>query len=388
MTNDIPYVYRQNSDFLWLTGFHEPSAVLVIDTFDSGFQATLFVSERDPAREIWDGPRTGVERAPDFLGIRDVQSVARSSLEAALAPKLRRARGVFYNDIRTDVDLHDFLVDRGVKEMRSPRAIVENLRTVKSPSEQHLMRRSAEISGESFADLMKYTRAGQSQRELDVTFEMFCRRRGSQRLAYPPVFASGTSNLTLHYIANDELTEKGQLMLVDAGGEYNCYASDITRTFPVSGRFTEAQAAVYSAVLRVQKAVIAALSTPNSVSLQSLHELSARLTVRELIGLGVLSESNANTYQRFYPHSIGHWLGMDVHDTTSVPGNLTLQPGMVITVEPGIYIPTDDLSVPERFRGIGIRIEDDVLITRGEPEVLTRLAPKEISHIESIMTAQ
>jgi Xaa-Pro aminopeptidase len=387
MTNDIPYVYRQNSDFLWLSGFHEPSSVLVIDNLEGAgtCHSTLFVAARDPAREIWDGPRTGVERAPDFLGIKDVHSSQLADIDRVLSPKLRRAQSVFFNDVRSDVDLHDFLLEKAVSHPPSPRPFVEELRVIKSPSEQNLMRKSTAISGESFGELMKYTRPGMSQRQLDAVFEMNCRIRGSQRLAYPPVFASGVNNLTLHYIANDEIVQDGQLLLVDAGGEYNCYASDITRTFPASGKFSEAQAELYSAVLRVQKAIIQSLNVSSSqVSLNSLHEQSVRLLVRELVNLKILTPSTVNTYQKYYPHSIGHWLGMDVHDTMSVSGHTPLRPGMIVTVEPGLYIPVDDPAVPERFRGIGIRIEDDVLITASEPEVLTRLAPKEISEIESI----
>eukprot|EP01122_Echinamoeba_exundans_P005715 TRINITY_DN15872_c0_g1_i1.p1 TRINITY_DN15872_c0_g1~~TRINITY_DN15872_c0_g1_i1.p1 ORF type:complete len:498 (-),score=58.99 TRINITY_DN15872_c0_g1_i1:214-1707(-) len=387
MTNDIPYVYRQNSDFLWLCGFHEPSSVLVIDNLEGAgtCHSTLFVAPRDPAREIWDGPRTGTERAPDFLGIKDVHGSHLSDIDRVLSPKLRRARNVMFNDIRSDIDLHDFLLERAISHAPSPRSLVEELRLIKSPSEQNLMRKSAAISGESFGELMKYTRPGMSQRQLDAVFEMNCRIRGSQRLAYPPVFASGVNNLTLHYIANDEIVQDGQLLLVDAGGEYNCYASDITRTFPASGKFTEAQAELYSAVLRVQKTIIQALNISSSkLSLNSLHEYSVNLLVRELVNLKILTPSTVQSYQKYYPHSIGHWLGMDVHDTMSVSGHTPLRPGMVVTVEPGLYIPVDDPTVPERFRGIGIRIEDDVLLTVSEPEVLTRLTPKEISEIESV----
>jgi len=208
-------------------------------------------------------------------------------------------------------------------------------------------------------------------------------RRGAARLAYPPVVASGVSNLILHYIQNDSVLCPGDLILMDAGGEYNNYASDLTRTWPVNGKFTEAQLAVYNIVLETQQKCIQACVPDGKISLKILQGNSMRLLAQGLMKLGLLKSLNFEELKQFYPHSIGHYLGMDTHDVPTCKTDIPLQSGMIVTVEPGLYIPVSD-TIPKEFRGIGIRIEDDIYVSENAPEVLTREAPKEPLEIEAL----
>eukprot|EP01027_Heterolobosea_sp_BB2_P011456 GEZU01016666.1.p2 GENE.GEZU01016666.1~~GEZU01016666.1.p2 ORF type:complete len:278 (-),score=79.12 GEZU01016666.1:90-923(-) len=270
------------------------------------------------------------------------------------------------------------------------------LRVIKSPSEIELMRKSAKISAEAFCEAMKMTRPGMTEAQIEAILEYQVRMRGALRIAYPPVIATGINGNTLHYIMNNQVLKDGDLLLVDAGGEYNMYSADITRTWPVNGKFTKAQREVYEAVLRVQKKVIE-LCEPGQ-SLDSLHAHAVRLICAELINLGLCKGSvdqviRNDTYSRYYPHSTGHFLGMDIHEDSGAfmgYNRMPLVPGAIITVEPGIYIRHDDTSVPEEYRGINIRIEDDVLILpkdQGSHEVLTRHVPKDVDEIEELMAS-
>jgi Xaa-Pro aminopeptidase len=231
---------------------------------------------------------------------------------------------------------------------------------------------------------MKYTRPGLSEHELFAFIEFQCRKRGAQRLAYVPVIAGGHNSLILHYINNDCLLQDGDLVLVDAGAEYQCYATDITRTWPVNGKFTKAQLDVYNAVLDIQQKCILAIKEGRSI--QSLHHLAVQLTSEKLASLGIPPHLCANeNLKMFFPHNIGHYLGMDVHDVSTVSNSMPLRRGMVVTVEPGLYFPVDNPDVPPQYRGIGVRIEDDVLVTPTGPEVLTHDVPKLPHLIEELM---
>eukprot|EP00128_Syssomonas_multiformis_P017109 Colp12_sorted_trinity150504_noHs@16791 len=267
--------------------------------------------------------------------------------------------------------------------------VVNRLRLLKDSEEVALMQRAANISAQAFVKAMQHTRAGVGEHELEALLEYEVRRHGCTRLAYKPVVASGINCNTLHYVFNDRLLRDGDLVLVDAGGEYQNYASDITRTFPVSGRFSEGQREVYEAVLRVQKTCIKLCTTASNLSLNSLHNVCVNLLKEELCALGIVKAARFTTdalreTQKYFPHHLSHYLGSDTHDTPTISRDEPLRPGMVVTMEPGLYLPCVD-SVPPKYRGIGVRIEDDVLITEGAPVVLTAECPKEPEEIEAIM---
>jgi len=277
--------------------------------------------------------------------------------------------------------LDSFLKD---KTTRSPTVDVHRLRLIKSPAEQEMMKKAGAISAQAFREAMKRSKYLQTEHQLDAIFEYEVRMRGAQRLAYPPVIASGIRNNTLHYIQNDNILEKGDLILSDAGADYFYYTADITRTWPVSGKFSLAQKTVYEEVLNVQYGCLEflkdSLKEQKQVSLSDVHRESRRLMTIALKNLKI----PAKKLDVLYPHSIGHFLGMDTHDTPTVTSHTSLKPGMIVTVEPGLYIPHEDDIHPD-FRGIGVRIEDDVLITPSGHFILSKDTPKEVSEIESLM---
>ncbi|XP_025064733.1 xaa-Pro aminopeptidase 3 isoform X4 [Alligator sinensis] len=265
--------------------------------------------------------------------------------------------------------------------------LVQNLRLIKSSAEIERMKVVGRVTSQAFTETMFASKSPVDEAFLYAKFEFECRARGADILAYPPVVAGGNRSNTLHYVKNNQLIKDGEMVLLDGGCESSCYVSDITRTWPINGRFTGPQAELYQAVLEVQKSCLS-LCSPG-VSLENIYNLMLSLTGQKLRELGVLRRSIDENHffkavRKYCPHHVGHYLGMDVHDTPSMSRSLPLQPGMVITIEPGIYIPEDDLAAPKRFRGIGIRIEDDVVVTEDTPLILSADCPKEIYHIEQI----
>lgn len=387
MSNDIPYPFRQNSNFYYLSGFDEPSSILALEKRADGKEQTyLFCQPNDPNKEKWDGPRTGPARATEAFSVDD--AFVMTELDHFLERKLHEIDNVFVSKVQGNSPYEDIINAKNIQSVDITKTI-EQIRLIKTEAEINVMKKAGEISGLAFQEVMKKTYPGMTQIEIEGILEFECKKKGCKRLAYPPVVASGISNNTLHYVFNDSIINDGDLVLVDAGGEYFNYASDITRTFPASGKFTPAQKDIYNAVLTAQKKCIEFCRTSvfvnnNNIrmSLYNLHVFSVMFLEEELESLGLIF--GKNDIHQFYPHMIGHYLGIDTHDTSSVSVTESLMPGMVVTVEPGIYIP-DDPSIPEKYRGIGIRIEDDVLITEDGPTILTSLAPKEIDHIESIM---
>ncbi|XP_049851341.1 xaa-Pro aminopeptidase 3-like [Schistocerca gregaria] len=390
MSSDIHYAYRQNSDFAYLCGFAEPESVMVLEKKWSGEKiSALFVKPRIPELELWEGACTGVERVCSNFGFDAAYS--KSQLADILPSILSAADFIAYNNIpnafqKVFQSMLEPLRDRVI----NPQSIVQRMRLIKSPSELRLIERSCENSARAFVQVMRTSKPLISEQELDALIEFECRRRGCQRLAYCPVVASGLSCNTLHYIDNNRIVQDGDLILMDAGGEYFNYASDITRTWPANGRFSPAQRQVYAAVLNVYKkclevakptAVLNGRST--TMSLFELQKYAIECTKHELNALGIPQNGDL-AVERFYPHMIGHYLGMDIHDVSLIGYNEPFAPGMVITIEPGLYIP-DDPDVPDRYRGIGVRIEDDILITDNQPKVLTDLAPKETDQIENLL---
>eukprot|EP00123_Amoebidium_parasiticum_P015012 comp22739_c1_seq1/m.35454 comp22739_c1_seq1/g.35454 ORF comp22739_c1_seq1/g.35454 comp22739_c1_seq1/m.35454 type:complete len:494 (-) comp22739_c1_seq1:502-1983(-) len=396
MSADIPYPFRQHSDFSYLCGFQEPDGLLLLKstTKDADPQVVMVVPPKDPHSELWNGPRSGVEGAVAFFGANEAQPTDR--LKQTVVRLLESRPNVFYDGhIAPHQDFHKTIMAALAETQRGFNPLQRHMfamRVIKSQSEMDIMRKAGKISSRAFIKAMKSTHPGQTEHQINNILEYSARMEGCKRLAYPPVVAGGPRGLTLHYISNDQVLKSGDLLLVDAGCELYDYASDITRTWPVSGKFTQAQAEVYEAVLTTNKQCIEACQANDSMSLDNLHSLSVSLLATELRKLGAIPTryTDAETRRiinRWYPHHVGHYLGMDTHDTMGLSRQQPLRPGMVITIEPGLYFQEDDEMAPERYRGIGIRIEDDVHITPTGPEVLTSDCPKDISAIESLMAA-
>ena len=400
--SDVHHDFRPGSDFEYLTGFPEPDAVLVAWREGRGrHRSVLFVRPRDKAQEIWNGRRLGVSGAIRRHGVDEAHSIA--ELWKKVATLLDGHERVFHTlgrDGRFDESLMEVLRKRAHDRRRSnppahpvfedPTPAIGQLRLIKSREEIEIMERSAEISVAGHLRAMCVARPGMSELEVQAELEAEFRRGGSRRNGYPSIVASGPNAGILHYTDNDRRMRRGDLLLVDAGAEMLGYTADITRTFPVDGTFTPAQAAIYRVVLAAEKAGIRSVK-PGS-SWNSPHTTCLRVITRGLVKLGVLRGSvpdlvKDGACRKWFMHGTSHWLGRDVHDVGSYEdekGRPTrFRPGMVLTVEPGLYFDARDMSIPKEFRGIGIRIEDDVLVTRSGHRVLTAAAPKELRDIEA-----
>jgi Xaa-Pro aminopeptidase len=396
--NDVEHEYRQDSDMQYLTGFEEPDSVLVLTRVHPEHRAVLFLRPRDREREQWDGYRLGVDDAKERLGVDAAFPI--SDLRKRLPEYLSGADELVY-ELGKWRDL-DAQVLASVSQARGrgrstkpwPRSIVHpdgiwhELRFVKDTDEIAKLRRASAISAEAHIAAMREAAPGRHEYEIDAVLREAFRRGGASREAYPPIVGSGVNATILHYRENRRRMEEGDLLLIDAGCEYDYYAADITRTFPVSGRFSAPQRAVYEAVLASQLAAIEA--TQPGANIEEVHEVALRTLIEEMLGVGLLRGTVAEaleteSYKRYYMHRTSHWLGMDVHDVGAyfVEGApRPFVPGAVLTIEPGIYISADDETVAPEFRGIGIRIEDDVLVTADGHEVLTAATPKTVDEIE------
>jgi Xaa-Pro aminopeptidase len=395
--NDVEHDYRQDSDFFYLTGFDEPDSVAVFDARER--KTVLFVRPRDPDREVWDGPRAGVEGAKTQFGIDEAFVIA--ELDEKLPTSLQNRRRVYYR-LGRNRRFDDRLlgaIDRvrarqrtgatAPAEVVDPGDILHEMRIRKSPHEVEMMRSAARITREAHECAMRRARPGMYEYELEALLLDTFRRRGSERPAYGSIVGSGPNACVLHHRRNDRRIGEGELVLIDAGCEYAYYASDVTRTFPVGRDFSREQQAIYELVLHAQLEGIAR-ARPGT-TLDELHKGAVDLITRGLVRLGLLSGEpekliETEGYKRFFMHRTSHWLGMDVHDvgTYYVAGNpRRLEPGMVLTVEPGVYVgPTDD-TVAAEWRGIGVRIEDDVLVSDAGPEVLTAGIPKTVDELRA-----
>uniref|UniRef100_A0AAY4BNX7 Aminopeptidase P N-terminal domain-containing protein n=2 Tax=Denticeps clupeoides TaxID=299321 RepID=A0AAY4BNX7_9TELE len=386
MTNDIPYPFHQNQDFLYLTGILEPDSALVLSGTGRPDSAALFVPRRDPARELWDGPRSGRDGAAALTGLDRVHSTE----ELGLVLKSLKGSTVWYDSTQPcHPRLHQTHIQpllEGGASVKPLRPLAHALRAVKSPAEVALMQKAGSITAQAFMKTMGASGGAVDEALLFAKFDFECRAHGANFLAYPPVVAGGDRANTLHYINNNQIIKDGEMVLLDGGCEYFGYVSDITRTWPVNGRFSPAQAELYEAVLEVQMACLS-LCSPG-VSLDHIYSTMLELLGRQLRRLGIVGGSAGDAdalkaARRFCPHHVGHYLGMDVHDTPELSRCQPLQPGMAITIEPGLYVGRDDASCPERFRGLGVRIEDDVVIREeGDPLVLSAETPKAIADVE------
>jgi Xaa-Pro aminopeptidase len=397
---DTTYEFRQNSDFFYLTGFNEPDAVLLLAPHRQREQVTLFLRPRDRMQETWTGRRLGVDAAPVTLGVDSAYGI--EEFDTRLADYLVGAPTLYYAFGRDEV--FDRRVHAALAQARcrtrhggsapvtfiEPGTIVHEMRLRKSPEELAIMRRAAAISRAGHEAGMHATRPDMYEYELEAIIEWQYRKQGAQDVAYPSIVAGGDNACILHYNTNRDLLRAGTLVLVDSGCELDTYASDVTRTWPVSGRFTPEQRAIYEIVLRAQLAAIERVRAGESFD--AYHRTATRVLTEGLLDIGLLQGSldsciESKAGDAFYPHRTGHWIGLDVHDAgryknLSDDAYRLLEPGMVLTVEPGIYVQRDG-TASERFKGIGIRIEDDVLCTTGAPEILTAEIPKTIEDLEA-----
>lgn len=400
--HDAEYRFRPDSDFWWLTGFAEPDSVLVLlpATKPEGkSRSVLFLRAKDREREIWTGRRLGVEAAPSALGVDEARDVA--NLWSELPNLLKGYERVVY---RTGVDeARDREMLAVMSKLRAtakaatpppqalldPAPMLHELRLLKDPGELDVMRRAARITRDAHVAAMRAAKPGVNEREIDALLDGTFRRLGGTGAAYTNIVAGGANACILHYVENDQPLKDGDLVLVDAGSEVEWYASDVTRTFPVSGRFSAEQRELYQVVLDAQLAAIAAVAP--GAAFDAPHQAAVAVLCAGLVKLGLLPGTAdevlaKETYKRFYMHRTSHWLGLDVHDCGAYLANgksRALEPGMVLTIEPGLYVAEDETTVEARWRGIGVRIEDDVLVTRDGHEVLTRGIPKTVAEIES-----
>jgi Xaa-Pro aminopeptidase len=395
--NDVEHEYRQDSDFHYLTGFDEPEAAVILTGVHAD-EFELFVRPRDPEREVWDGPRAGVDGARAEFGAK--VSFPTSELDEKLPDYLENAERLYYRLGRNRAEDDRILsaiqrtrprARRGSlypTEIVDPAVILHEMRRLKEDGELALMQRAIDITRDAHVAAMAAAHPGAHEYEIEAILRREFRRRGSERPAYEPIVGSGPNATVLHYRKNDRRMEDGDLLLVDAGSEYGYYASDVTRTYPVSGEFTEPQKRIYELVLRAQEQSI--LLTRPGANLDETHEASVRVITEGLIELGLcegpLDDAiREERYKRYFMHKTSHYLGMDVHDVGRyhLGGKpRALEPGVVITVEPGVYVPPNDDKAAAEFRGIGVRIEDDVLVTASGSRVLSAAIPKSVADIE------
>ncbi len=398
---DTHYPYRPSSDVLYLSGFEEPETVLVFAPGHDDGSFIMFVRPRDPEREVWDGVRAGCDNAKAMFGADEAHPI--DMLDETLPRYLEGRHTLHYtlgNDDRFDQKIAGWMnklrYRRGSppaapRLMADAREILHEMRVRKSAPELEMMRIAARISSEAHVIAMRTARPGLHEYEIQAAMEHHFRRNGADFPAYTSIVGTGENATVLHYVTNRDKLNGDDVLLIDAGCEYDFYAADITRSFPVSGQFTSAARDAYQAVLTAQKAAIQDVAV--GVRYNELQERTVRRLTQALIDLGALKggldESiETEAYKAFYPHRVGHWLGMDVHDVGSyydAAGEWReLEPGMVVTVEPGLYFPID-ADVPEGLRGLGIRIEDDIVVTAEGRENLTASCPKEIADIEEII---
>jgi len=399
---DSDYAFRQDSDFHYLTGFPEPDAVCVLIP-GAAEPYTLFVRPKDRDAEIWNGRRAGIEGAVKQYGADAAFPIA--ELPTRLGTMLRDVDTLFValgRDPSFDRIVLDLVNEhrrtrprrgRGIVQLHDPSTLVHEMRLIKDAWELDRMRAAASITAAAHADLMRTTRPGMRESELEIRVEHAFRRHGATGPAYGSIVGGGDNATILHYRDNCDALRDGDLVLVDAGCELELYAADVTRTFPVGAGFTPEQAALYDVVLEAQRAAIATVRPGGRFG--DAHEAALEVLCAGLVHLGLLAGTpeevrTTSAYRAYYMHRTGHWLGLDVHDVGLYEQDgvsRRLEPGMVVTVEPGLYVAADAEGAPAAFRGIGIRIEDDVLVTENGNEVLTEAAPKERHAIEALRAA-
>ena len=396
---DVEFIYRQDNDFYYLTGFAEPESIAMFAPGENE-SFVMFVRPRDKERETWTGRRAGVDGAISNYGA--AKAYVTDDFQRVAARYVEKAERIYYPlgvNERMDARMLELVkhaaamrprLGSGPHSLLDPREILHEARLFKHPDELETMRRAIAISAAAHQAAMREARGGMMEWEIEALVDYNFRKRGAAGPSYPSIIASGPNAATLHYIHNDREMRAGELLLIDAGCEYDFYASDVTRTFPVGARFGPLQRDLYQIVLAAQLKAIETIRP--GVKFDEPHEAAQRILVEGMCRIGLLratpEEAIQNgSFRRYFMHRTSHWLGMDVHDVGfyRVGGqSRTLEPGMVLTAEPGIYIAPDDEDAPEEFRGIGIRIEDDVLVTPDGHEVMTAAIPKSVAEVESL----
>ena len=386
--NDCTYPFRQDSYFWYLTGFNEPNTVLLLLKTEQAEKAIIFLRPRDPLLETWNGRRLGVEHAPQQLNVNEAYSIEEF---ATVLPKiLNNLTALYYvPEIHTWGD--KLVTESAVSfsEILDWRPMLSEMRLIKSPNEIRLMQQAGQITALGHIKAMQTTRPNRFEYEIESDILHEFNRHCARFPSYNSIVAGGNNACILHYTENDRPLNDGDLVLIDAGCEFAMYAGDITRTFPVNGKFSQPQREIYDLVLKAQKRAIELLVPGNSI--KQANDEVIRIKTQGLVDLGILKGDvdtliEQQAYRQFYMHGLGHWLGLDVHDVGSYGQDKQriLEIGMVITVEPGIYI-SEDADVPEQYKGIGVRIEDNLLMTEYGNKILTAAAPKEIADIENLM---
>jgi Xaa-Pro aminopeptidase len=400
--HDAEYRFRPDSDFWYLTGFGEPEAALVLlpaTASEPHDRSLLFLRDKKRDEEVWSGRRLGIQAAPSALGVE--QAFPIGELWTKLAELLKGYSRVVYRsglDEARDRSMLGVLAKLRAQprlpqavplEIADPATVIHELRIHKSEDELAHMRRAIAITAEAHTSAMARAKPGMNEAEIDALLHYVFLRRGANGPAYTNIVAGGANACILHYVENNQPLRDGDLLLIDAGSEVACYASDVTRTFPINGRFSRDQRALYEIVLEAQLRAIDQVRP--GAPFTAAHETALRALTKGLVRLGLLSGEidaliQSEAYKRFYMHRTGHWLGLDVHDCGAYVQDGSarkLEPGMVLTVEPGLYVAEDDETVDRRWRGIGIRIEDDVLVTASGNEVLTAAIPKSVADVEA-----
>ncbi len=397
-SNDTEYPFRPNSDFYYLTAFEEDNSVVVLCKKGNEHKSVLFVQEKVPEMELWTGERLGVEAAKACFSFDEVYGI--KSFEEQIK-ELLKEQTLLYFELFDDNKVYaqlktvakTMLHTRGVTV--SPRSfsditkLTQQMRLIKSDDEIALIKQALSITEQAHHHAMKRCSVGMLEYQLQAEYEYLFKKEGAFSDAYTTIIAGGNSANTLHYIKNDQLLKEGELVLVDAGCEYGFYASDITRTYPINGTFAPAQKELYNMVLDVQLKVIAAIKPGGSK--KELQAFSEKLLTEGMVAFGILEGEveallEEKAHKKYFPHGIGHWMGLDVHDPCPYSDDngdeLLFEEGMVMTIEPGLYLPQDDEKIPKKYRGIGIRIEDNILITKEGCENLSQGIAKTVDEIE------
>ena len=396
---DSSHAFRQDSNFWYLTGFNEPESTLVLLINESkDVQSIVFVPKKDALKEIWDGYRAGPNGAVKDHGF-DL-AFDNTEIDKRLPDLLAGYNQVFYpvgKSQKLDADVIDWIKTARSKDRHSsPIDIADasskigNERLIKDEDEIEIMKKACQISAEAHVEAMKFVKPGMNEQELEAFYQYQFSKRGGRFPAYTPIVAGGENACVLHYVENSKALKDGDLVLVDAGCEFELYASDITRTYPINGKFSAAQLAIYEVVLEAQQKSIEAVTVNNNVMDSQI--ISEKVITQGLIDLGILNGSmeelhETGAFKDFYMHKIGHWLGIDVHDAgdyTEDGEYMKFKPGMVTTIEPGIYISSTS-NVKDQWKGIGVRIEDNILVTAKGNQNLTDIVPSNPNEIEALM---
>ena len=396
---DSAFAFRQDSSFYYLSGFCEPSSLIAIVNDDDGLKSIIFVPPKDKLKEIWDGYRAGpIGAIDDFLFDKAYNNF---EIDKMLPDILHGHKEVLYAIGKKqgfDQQVINWTTAAGKKDRHSKSiniidasSLIGNMRLIKDEHEINLIRKACDISAEAHIEAMKSVKDGDNEQQIESLYINEFSKRGARFPAYNPIVAGGENACVLHYVENNQNLKSTELLLVDAGCEYKMYAADITRTFPISGKFSEEQLQIYKIVLNAMNAAIDCVKEGNNI--MQPQETSEKVITKGLVELGLLKGDpeelqSSGAYKDFYMHKIGHWLGLDVHDAgdyTEGDEFMTFKPGMITTIEPGIYI-SSSMDVDEKWKGIGVRIEDDILVTKDGNENLTKKVPSDPNEIESLMS--